>query len=150
MHGADTRAHDRAADQQALPRQHAAGDDVEGVARGGDRHEHRGERGPRLVTHRNGELVGEHGDEVHRPDAGAHGEGAPGEPARGTPRLHAVLAHPAGEVDGGIGREGGDDVGKNDEAGVVRRREHRTRQGPGNELEQSAHERRLSGIGGGR
>ena len=80
MHGRDAESHDRAADGEREQADLAAADHVEREARDDDRDQQRGDRVRQVVGHRDGQAESQHADEVHRPDAGAHGDGTAGEP----------------------------------------------------------------------
>ena len=118
VHGADACAHQRAADQQAAGGDDRPGDDVQGHARAQDGG-HDGQRGdPGIVGDRDRQDVGQHADEVHRPDAAAHGDGADDQPAVAQAGI-AQLGDAGGELQEGVAAEHRDQVRQQDETVVV-------------------------------
>jgi hypothetical protein len=73
VHGRDAAAHEQAAEHQALHPGAARPHDREADPGEQDREHQRDEGQADVVLDRNAELEGQHGDEVHRPDAAPHG-----------------------------------------------------------------------------
>ena len=84
---------------------------------GGD--QGRGDGGP-VIMHRQRQLEGQHAEVMHRPDSGAHGDGAAGEPCDARPPGGHL--YPAGEIERDVSCEDGDDDRQDDESVVVRAR----------------------------
>jgi len=84
VHAGDADSHQQSAAQQPAQAQSAMADRVERKARHDGRDKERQQRDGYIERHRNRQLEGQHADEVHRPDAGPHGESAAEQPvARG-------------------------------------------------------------------
>jgi hypothetical protein len=117
VHGDDTDPSEDAAAENGGPRPMPVKDDEQSQAGNDDRDHQRQQRRPHVIGDDHAEPEGEHGDEMHRPDAAAHGHRA-GQPPAGL-RPAARLAHPAGQVERGEGRQNGDGNRQRHEPGVV-------------------------------
>ncbi|MCY1282270.1 hypothetical protein D9M70_311020 [compost metagenome] len=122
MHGGDGHAHQQRAERQARPRQRLLAHQPQGEGRGGDGDQQRGRGEGEVVAEVDRQVEGEHADEVHRPDAHAHGEGAAGQPQGNRAARRGRDA--AGHVECGVGSENGDDQGENDQDFVVAADKH--------------------------
>ncbi|MNL03523.1 hypothetical protein D3C87_1240630 [compost metagenome] len=80
MHGTDAGAHDQRTERQLPQRQARLADQPQGKAAGENAGQQRKQGDADVVAQIDGQLEGEHADEVHRPDAHPHGEGAAGSP----------------------------------------------------------------------
>jgi hypothetical protein len=123
VHAGDGHAHGQpGGGERAAPELGARGRG-EGQRRRGDGHEPRQEHARHVVGDRDGparrvaQVEGEHAHEVHAPDAGAEGDGAAGQPREA--RAPATPRHLAGQVEGGVGGEGGDHQGGDDQRRIV-------------------------------
>ncbi len=79
----------------------------------------RGERRRGVVGQRDRQREGQHTDEVHRPDATTHGQGAANEP-QARRRLVRATRHPGRQIQRGVRNKDGDEDGEQDEPRVVR------------------------------
>src|SRR5205814_9972310 len=71
-----------------------------------------------IVGARERQDVGQHADEVHRPDAAAHGDGADDQPAVAQAGI-AQFGDAGGELEEGVAAEDGDKVRQQDETVIV-------------------------------
>ncbi len=118
VHGTDAGGHQQgAAPQLALVDLRATHDcQGQGAADDGGHNGHRGDHG--VVGHLDRQGEGQHAEEVHGPDADAHGQGTGPQPdPAGLPGLHG--ADPLGHVESGIARHGGDSEGQQNQPRVV-------------------------------
>ena len=117
VHGRDAQADGQRPAAQRLPAQPGPGGDAQGD--GGRQHAGQpGGRGPvQVVAHVDGQLQRLHAHEVHRPDAGAHGQRAAEPPGQGHDPVAA--AHAVGQVQGDEGRQRRDQVGQRHDREVV-------------------------------
>jgi len=115
VHAGDGKPHAAARDDQRL---RPLADDDEGGGRDQDRDRQRQQRQQRIVGDGKArQAEGQHGDEMHRPDAAAHGDRCRHQPAeagrtRGRP-------HPRGEIERRVGSERCDQDRQRDENGIV-------------------------------
>jgi hypothetical protein len=118
VHGGDATAHGQAGQQQARRRQCAPARDVQrqGRHRGGD--QRRGQRHGHVVGHRDRQPEGQHADEVHGPDPGAHGQRTGHQPAPGRAAA-AGGGHARGELERAVRRERRHQQREQDQAGIV-------------------------------
>ncbi|MCY1434342.1 hypothetical protein D9M71_504010 [compost metagenome] len=122
VHRADARAHGQGAACQLPERLLRLAHQPEGEARYQHRNHQRQQGQRQVVAQGNGQAEGEHADEVHRPDADAHGESATADPQQGAASLAA--GHPPGQVQRRIGRQDGHQQGDENEGIVVAAGEH--------------------------
>lgn len=103
VHGGDPGTHQHGPEQDPSPGELGAAHQPEGEGRRADGRD-QGETGEgEIVAERDGQVEGEHADEVHGPDTEPHGKGTPREPEGGAPSL--ALAHPARHVQRRVGGE---------------------------------------------
>ncbi|MNL22570.1 hypothetical protein D3C87_1439220 [compost metagenome] len=76
MHGTDPGPHDQRTEAQLPQRQLRLTDQPQGEAAGKNADQQREQGNGDVVAQIDGQLEGEHADEVHRPDAHAHGKRA--------------------------------------------------------------------------
>ena len=117
VHRHDADPHEQSAEDELQQRRLARADDVEPAAGDGDRDQQRKNRQARIITDRHRHHEGEHGDEMHRPDAAAHRERRGREPRMPHPAMRGPDA--AAEIQRRIRRKAGDREGERDEVGVV-------------------------------
>jgi hypothetical protein len=117
MHDDDADAGDQAGQQQPHGFQRAESDQrIAGTDRD-DREQHRG-RGPdEVIGDRDRHREGQHGDEMHRPDAAAQGDRRAAQPEQ--PGAAGGVADPPGEIQRGEGGEDGNHAGQSDQPRVV-------------------------------
>ncbi|MDT4864956.1 hypothetical protein FQZ97_997330 [compost metagenome] len=122
MHGADARAHGQRATEELPERLFGLAHQPQGESRDehGDQQRQQGQW--QVVAQGDGQAEGEHADEVHRPDADAHGDGTTADPQHRAKSLAA--GHPPGQVQRRVGREDGHQQGNENEGVVVAAREH--------------------------
>jgi hypothetical protein len=117
VHRRNADAHDDAGDDQHRPAGGPAPDQPEAQSGDGDG-QSEGEQGEAdVVIHVHRHAEGQHGDEVHGPDAAAHGDCCRGEPEAVGPAPRGL--HAAGEIERRVGREGGDQNREGDQNVVV-------------------------------
>ena len=80
MHAGDSEPHEQAGGEDTRPVRAGVGDDDEGRPGHGDGDHQRQGSQTQVVGDGHPGIEGEHGDEVHRPDAQAHGDGGRGKP----------------------------------------------------------------------
>ena len=100
VHQRDAQAHQQRAQAQAAPGQVGARGQPQRQRRGQDRHQHRVRGQRQVVAQRNRQLECQHADEMHRPDAEPHCNGAAHQP-RGRNAATAG-GHARGQVQRGI------------------------------------------------
>jgi hypothetical protein len=101
VHGVDADAHHQGAGGQALPSQLGAADLPQRQAGGADRQQQRHHGQRQVEGDRDRQAEGQHADEVHGPDARAHGDGTADDP--GGDGAAARFAHAAGEAERRVG-----------------------------------------------
>ena len=89
VHEYDTQAHGDGADAEGPRSEHALADDVESKSGDDDGDGQRSDCRLQVIRHGDRQTECQHADEVHRPDAGAHGYGAAGEPVDRRPAFSA-------------------------------------------------------------
>ena len=122
MHDADAGAHEGAAQQQTRHGNGGTRDEVERHRAAEDGRQRRGAGDERVVADRDRQPIGQHGDEVHRPYAEAHGEAAAGHPHE-THARRAELGDARGQAQERVAGERGDEIRRDDESRVVRCRQ---------------------------
>ena len=120
VHHADAGTHERAADDQFSGRDPRLADDVKHDPAGKDGRGHRHQGDPDVIVDLDWESKRQHADEVHRPDADAHGH-RPGREPRSLGERPVGSACPLCETENRIGRQRGDDDRERDEHRIVGR-----------------------------
>ena len=120
VHDADAGTHERAADDQFSGRDPRLADDVKHDPTGKDGRGHRHQGDPDVIVDPDWESKRQHADEVHRPDADAHGH-RPGREPRSLGERPVGSTCPLCETENGIGRQRGDDDRERDEHRIVGR-----------------------------
>ena len=116
VHAGDAGA-DAAGGEQVLHRaQPGVGEQAHGNDADGDGNEQREQRQATGEVQRYRRMEGQHGDEVHRPDAAAQADAADPLPAMSVLRR---ADHPCGDVQGDEAGDAGDEDGQQDQPGVV-------------------------------
>jgi hypothetical protein len=118
MHGDDARRHQQPGDDQSGSPECRSVDDEEAEPGDGNRKGEREERGPEVVFDlhpRHAE--GQHGNEVHGPDAAAHDRSGSGKPCMADPPLRG--ANPSGKIESGVGGRRRDQDGKRDQDRIM-------------------------------
>ena len=127
VHQADAGAHQHAADRQPLEAGIGAlADCMQRDTAGQDAGDHREHGADWCIGHAAGQREGQHANEMHAPDAAAHGDRAGARPGPlGTARISGDNASRDRQSD--KRRQGGDDDRKRHQAGVVGAAEGRSR-----------------------
>ncbi|MNE18159.1 hypothetical protein D3C80_1111770 [compost metagenome] len=108
VHGADADPHDQTGQNHAsaVGAARAASGDQKGEAGPRDSQQERDGGQQQVITNRRAGIEAQHGDEVHRPDAAAHGHARRGQPAQTCAAL--VRPHLLEQIQRRPGREDGD------------------------------------------